>query len=99
MIVEETIDFPDNAPKAWPSTTDWEQKLKDIIASLEDGHPRFRHMAWKQVFEKQLEVTPFQTLKDTFSQHLPTFSLPLGEEKVKWTVWLTDEAIWSRVSL
>jgi hypothetical protein len=70
--------------------------MKDVIASIDDGHPRFRHMTWKQVFEKQQDTTPLQTLKDAFSGHMPIFSLPLGEEEVKWTVWLTDEAVWSR---
>jgi len=88
--------YPDNAPKEYSSTTKWEQKLKNIIASLDDGHPRFRHMTWKQVFEKQQDTTPLQTLVDTFSHHMPMFSLPLGEEDVKWTVWLDDEAVWSR---
>ena len=37
-----------------------------------------------------------QTLKDTFTQSFPQFSLPLGEEDVKWTVWLTDQGVWSR---
>lgn len=55
-------------------------------------------MAWKQVFEKQLDVTPLQTLTDTFSHHMQTFSLPIGEESIKWTVWLTDEGLWSRYS-
>ena len=26
------------------------------------------------------------------------FSLPLGEEKVKWTVWLDKEELWKRFS-
>jgi hypothetical protein len=96
QILDTTIDDLDNAPKASPATTKFEQELKEIIASLEDGHPRFRHMAWKQAFEQQQDSTPLQTLKDTFSHHMPTFSLPLGEEHVKWTVWLTEEALWSR---
>lgn len=29
---------------------------------------------------------------------LPRFSLPLGEEKVEWTVWLTEEALWARIN-
>ncbi len=86
----------DNAPQEYSAATKWEQKLKDIIASLDDGHPRFRHMTWKQVFEKQQATTPLQTLIDTFSHHMPKFFLPLGEEDVKWTVWLDDEAVWSR---
>lgn len=86
----------DNSPKDWPVTSKWEQTLKDIIASTEDGTSRFRHMRWKDVFEKQLDTTPLQTLKDTFTHHMPLFSLPLGEEKIEWTVWLSDEAIWAR---
>lgn len=27
---------------------------------------------------------------------MPLFSLPLGEDKVEWKVWLDDEAIWAR---
>jgi len=87
-----------NAPLAWIPTSQWEQKLKDIIWSLEDGHPRFRNLRWRDVFEKQQDTTPLQALKDTFTHHLPLFSLPLGEEDIKWTVWLTDEGIWNRYS-
>ena len=88
----------DNAPKDWPSRSRWEQKLKDIIHLHEDGHPRFRHMKWKEVFEKQLDSNPLQTLKDTFTHHMPEFSLPIGEESVEWVVYLSEEAIWSRYS-
>ncbi len=72
--------------------------MKDIIASLEDGHPRFRHMKWKEVFENQQDTTPLQTVKDTLTQNFPKFSLPIGEEDVMWTVYLSDDAIWSRYS-
>ncbi|QSZ35369.1 hypothetical protein DSL72_008239 [Monilinia vaccinii-corymbosi] len=78
------------------TTTKWEQVLKDIVEDGEDGVPRFRHGKWKQVFEEQLDSTPLQTLKDTFAQDLPRFSLPLGEDHVSWTAWLSDEAIWNR---
>lgn len=87
---------PDNAPQAWKATTKWEQKLKDIFTDLEDGHPRFRHMQWREVFEKQMDTTPLQTLKDTFIHNLPQFSLPLGNEDLKWTIYLTDNEVWSR---
>lgn len=76
----------DNGPHTWATTTKWEQKLKDIINSLEDGHPRFRHLVWKQLFNKPPERSAQQ------------FSLPLEEEYIKWTVWLTDEALWARYS-
>jgi len=89
-------DKTDNSPRQWPSTTEWEQKLKDIVFTLEDGHPRFRDMKWKAVFEKQQDTTPLQTLMDTFTHSFPTFSLPLGEETVQWTVYMSDEAIWGR---
>ena len=86
----------DNAPKEWPTVTKWEQTLRDILSSLFDGATRFRDHKWKEVFENQLATTPLQTLKDTFTQQLPLFSLPLGEQKVEWTVWLDDEAVFAR---
>jgi hypothetical protein len=88
----------DNGPQSWATITKWEQELKDILAGMEDGHPRFRHLAWRQVFDEQQYTTPLQILKDTFTETLPKFSLPLGEESVKWIVWLSDEAVWSRYS-
>lgn len=93
-----SLTYEDNGAKSWQATTKWEQKLKDIVAGLEDGLPRFRDMRWKEVFEKQLDTTPLQTLKDTFTHDLPNFSLPIGEEEVKWTVFLTDDGVWSRYS-
>jgi len=87
-----------NAPQTWASGTQWEQKLKDIIVSLEDGHPRFRHFEWKRVFERQQEIAPPQILKGTLTQNLPLFSSPIGEDSIKWTIWLTDNAIWERYS-
>jgi hypothetical protein len=80
----------------WKASSKWEQKLKDIVWSLEDGHPRFRHLDWRKVFEAQTETTPLQTVMDTFTHNFPDFSLPIGTEDVFWTVYLTDEAIWSR---
>ncbi|KAG4436889.1 hypothetical protein IFR05_007615 [Cadophora sp. M221] len=87
-----------NAPKHHMASTKWEQKMKDIVATLGDGHARFRDMQWKEVFEQQQDTTPLQALKDTFTHSFPSFSLPLGEESVKWTVWLSDENIWARFS-
>ena len=55
-------------------------------------------MEWKKVFENQQDSTPLQTLKDTFTHNFPAFSLPLGEDMIKWTVYLSDEGIWSRYS-
>lgn len=92
------LNSQDNAPQTWKTTAKWSQKLKDIISQLEDGHPRFRHLQWRDVFEKQLDTTPLQTLKDTFTQDFPQFSLPLGIEDVKWTVYLTDQQVWLRFS-
>jgi hypothetical protein len=55
-------------------------------------------MAWRQAFEEPLHTTPLQTLKDTLSHNFPNFSIPIGEDNVKWTVWLTDDGVWSRFS-
>ncbi|KAI9792885.1 MAG: hypothetical protein M1833_000997 [Piccolia ochrophora] len=74
-----------NQPRGWKTTTDWEQKLKDIIWSLDDGMPRFRHEKYKQCFENQALMDPL-------------FSLPLGEESIPWVSWLTPEGVWDRFS-
>ena len=48
-------------------------------------------MKWKEVFESQQEATLFHATT-------PKFSLPIGEDSIRWTVWLQDEDIWSRYS-
>jgi len=83
----------DNAPKGWNPSTAWEGKVKAITWRLEDQQPRFRHAQWKLVFEKQLSTTPF-----TIQAADPLFSLPLGEESVKFTYWMSKDAIWKRYS-
>ena len=97
MSLKDT-DFADNATKDHNATTAYEQTLKDLIDTTNDGHHRFRDMQWKEVFEQQQDTSPLQTLKDTFTHNFPSFSLPLGEETVKWTHWLSDEKIWDRFS-
>ncbi|KAI2602347.1 S-adenosyl-L-methionine-dependent methyltransferase [Hypoxylon sp. NC1633] len=87
-----------NKPQSWEATTKWEQKLKDFILSLDDGLPRFRHQKWKEVFDQQLPSNPIQVIKNTFTDRLPRFSLPLGEDSVKWTIWLSEEALLSRMT-
>lgn len=72
--------------------------MNDFVWSLDDGHSRFRHMKWKEIFEKQAPGNPLQVVKDTFLDHLPKFSLPLGEDSVKWTVWLSEDALWARIN-
>lgn len=83
----------------WPHSSEWELALRKIVSSLEDGQTRFRDMKWKEVFDAQQDTTPWQTLKDTFMHDFPSFSLPLGEEKINWDrLWLSDEKIWERYS-
>jgi hypothetical protein len=89
----------DNKPKSWKATTSWEAKLNDWIWSIStDGLPRFRDSVWQDVFDRQLKSNPFQILKDSLTDRLPKFSLPLGEDSLKWTVWLSEEALWARMS-
>ncbi|MCJ1373466.1 hypothetical protein MMC20_004694 [Loxospora ochrophaea] len=80
-----------NAPLSWTPTTKWEAKIKDITWSFDDKHPRFRHEQWRKVFDKQLSSTPF-----TIQMADPLFSLPLGEDSVKFTDWVSKEGIWER---
>lgn len=50
------------------------------------------------MFEKQTKHNPLQILRDSLTSNFPRFSLPLGEETVKWTVWLTEDALWARIN-
>lgn len=83
----------DNAPKSWNPSTAWEAKLKATTWRFDDQHPRFRHEQWKKVFDQQLSSTPF-----TIQAADPLFSLPLGEESVKFSYWMSKDAIWKRYS-
>ncbi|KAI8632536.1 S-adenosyl-L-methionine-dependent methyltransferase [Xylariaceae sp. FL1651] len=85
-----------NKPQAWPATTKWEQKLNEFVWKFDDGLPRFRHQKWQKVLEQQPPANPIQVIRDTFTDHLPRFSLPLGENTIKWTHWLSEEALWAR---
>ncbi|KAF2199651.1 S-adenosyl-L-methionine-dependent methyltransferase, partial [Delitschia confertaspora ATCC 74209] len=88
-----------NKPKSWKSATSWGQKLNDWIWSIAmDGLPRFRNEQWQGVFERQQKSNPLQIIRDTFGGDLPRFSLPLGEERIEWTVWLSEEALWGRIN-
>lgn len=37
-------------------------------------------------------------LRDSLTNSLPRFSLPLGEHTTDWTVWLSEDALWSRLN-
>jgi hypothetical protein len=84
----------DNAPKSHSATTTWEQKLQDLILGFDDNQPRFRHEKWRSVFDSQLSSNPFTIATSTD----PLFALPLAENVEKWSVWLTEEALWDRLS-
>jgi hypothetical protein len=53
---------------------------------------------WQGVFQRQLKSNPLVILRDSFTDNLPKFSLPLGEDSVRWTVWLSEEALWARIN-
>jgi len=80
-----------NSRYDWKPSTVWEGTMKNITWSLDDNKPRFRHDAWKDVFEARLKSTPL-----TIFAANPLFSLPIGTDSLKWTVWLSKDAIWDR---
>ncbi|KAF0326218.1 putative methyltransferase [Colletotrichum sp. SAR11_59] len=90
-----------NKPKHWQASTPWEQSLNELVFSLgTDGQPRFRDFVWKDVFDRQLDSNPLKAVKDVVlegGRKMPLFSVPVGEEKVPFTVWLTPEAVWNRI--
>jgi hypothetical protein len=71
-------------------------QLRALVFTFYDSQPRFRHSTWKQAFESRTYTTPLQTLRDMATSNLPEFSLPLGEEREEWKVWLTEDSFWER---
>lgn len=63
----------------------------------EDAHP-FRELRWQEIFSEQLKSNPVQVLRDTLTNKLPQFSLPIGQDSVEWTHWLSEEALWKRIN-
>lgn len=55
-------------------------------------------MEWMAVFDRQLKTNPVQVLRDTLTGNLPQFSVPLGQDSVEWTHWLSEEALWRRIN-
>ncbi|EXJ71051.1 uncharacterized protein A1O5_06044 [Cladophialophora psammophila CBS 110553] len=81
-----------NSPKSWNIHRGWEQAMRDVIWTFEDGSPRFRHEKWRQVFEDQTASNP---LSVHFAN--PLFELPLGEGSVEFQSWLSKEELWARL--
>lgn len=81
-----------NSPKEWDIHTGWESTMREVMWSgeLEDDQPRFRNMQWKKVFDEQGSSNP---LLLHFSN--PIFGLPIGEDSVEFTRWLSKDDIWS----
>ncbi|KAM0564372.1 hypothetical protein ACHAPJ_000585 [Fusarium lateritium] len=76
-----------NRPKTWPASTEWEHELGELnFNEKSDAEPRFRDLLWKQVLERQAEVDK------------PLFSTPIETDKIKWSVWLSPEALWGRLN-
>ena len=65
--------------------------MREVTWSVEDEHPRFRHEKWREVFDKQLSTNPLSILT---AESL--FSLPIGEDSVRWSIWLGRDDIWRR---
>jgi len=88
-----------NSPLSYTAAKPWLSTLRDHLFSLDnvvdDHEPRFRHEKWRNVFENQVSSTPITAAFVGGTN--PLFSLPLGEDKVKWTVWLEKEALWKRL--
>ncbi|VTT58485.1 unnamed protein product [Fusarium fujikuroi] len=74
-----------NRPESWPASTKWEQELSELnFNEKADNEPRFRHLLWTKVFERQAEAEK------------PFFSTPIETEKITWSIWLTPDALWDR---
>ncbi|KIX06933.1 uncharacterized protein Z518_04909 [Rhinocladiella mackenziei CBS 650.93] len=82
----------DNSPRSWKIYPGWESVMRDVVWTLDDNMPRFRHEKWRQVFDDRTESDP---LSPQFADSL--FKLPLGESEVEFEAWLSKDAVWSRL--
>ena len=66
--------------------------MKEVVWTFDDDSSRFRHEKWRQVFDDQNASNPL-------SLHFanPLFGLPLGEDSVEFTSWLSKEDVWGRL--
>src|SRR4051812_22853880 len=89
----------DDTPRPYPLSTAWAAKLRDYVLSLDESNthhdPQFRNDQWRNVFEHQVASTPITAAFVGESNSL--FTLPLGEDMVKWHIWLDREALWNRL--
>ncbi|KAK5173685.1 uncharacterized protein LTR77_002366 [Saxophila tyrrhenica] len=85
-----------NAPQSHPATTNYESALQSLTWSLDDtdSAPRYRHEAWRGVFDQQSKSSPLSLIIASSSEQL--FSLPLAETEEKFEVRLTKEELWER---
>lgn len=82
-----------NSPRSHTPPTTWEAALQAHTLSFEDSQGRFRNEIWRKVFEEQVSKSPLNLIVASDS---PLFSMPLGENREEWTVWLGREAVWDR---
>ncbi|KAI5466158.1 S-adenosyl-L-methionine-dependent methyltransferase [Mariannaea sp. PMI_226] len=76
-----------NGPETWPASTEWEEQLRTLsFSGQSDEEPRFRHLQWREVFERQTRVEK------------PLFSTPIQEDRVEWSVKLTRNGLWDRIN-
>jgi hypothetical protein len=84
--------FPDNAPKSWDIHDGWETTMRDVVWSLDDNQPRFRHQKWKDVFDEQNRSNPL-----TLHFADPLFSLPVGDLLLEYETRLSRDDVWKRL--
>jgi hypothetical protein len=74
--------------------TAWERTLQTHTLNFpSDNQPRFRHEQWRKVFENQVSKS---LLNAFIAADDPLFSMPLGENREEWKVWLSREGVWER---
>lgn len=86
------MNLRDNAPLSWDVHPGWDTEMRKLVWTLEDAQPRFRHEKWKAVFDEQAKSDPL-----TLHFADPLFSLPIGEESIPYTTWLSKEGLWRRL--
>jgi len=84
----------DNAPLSWDIKDSWESDVRDLTWTFDDKMPRFRHERWREIFDDPLKSNPLSI----HTAPPPLFGLPIGQDSVDFSIWLSKENIWKRYS-
>ena len=73
--------------------TAWEKEIRDVAQKFNNTHRRFSKDRLSEVFNGSIGLE-----KDSIASEETFFSMPLQDATIKWSMWLTKQAVWDQFS-